>query len=718
MKRSLLSIIVIAAAFLVAGGGARRPLHPPPAQAVSAPLQMTILGDSYASGEGDRPFYPGTDVWSTGCGIGSPVGVCDLCHRSVQAWGAVTYRALTGIDVTASTPSFHMLACSGDKIAEVLFNPNPKYPNEPAQLPQMEALPAQDVAALTLSGNDAAFANIIEVCAVVAHCDEKYDTIHGGTLLNQITGLEPQLAAALSQIAAVARAKNPDVRVILVGYPALFPPDASYCTQSHVLFDGEEIRWFRTIADTFQTMEQQAADAAGVEQVDEETAFRGHELCVASGSNLAVVPINFGDFFDPQRRPLEMHPTPFGQQLLAQRVIAQIKSAPSSGTRTIVADGSVPGANEEFRLQPLNESGARIGPTQITTGAASASPDGTEYAALGTEGEPAATIYTVAGERLVDQQQLLGGLTGPVFAWAPGGHDYVAVTPDGCLTWDAGTSRSRRVVCATKSTGRPLSLTFTPDGTGIVWVGNLGLTSAFPIQPDTLIYTDVASGRSRTLQPAVDAAIGDVALSADGDQVAYTATPSPDQPNPPSNVYTVTVSGGVPKLLDPAVRGHTHTPVWVGASVVYSRVTGRDSLGEPTAQVYESTPGAEPRQLTELPTDIGHVTAEPVTALPDGRSVIITQVGEDTCTSYLLDTVTRRAQPLINASSGNDSPISGVSADGAYALIVGGDSCGDGGGEPGGLPIIWAPLHGGGAHIIARSYGASLANSLPVVTVP
>jgi lysophospholipase L1-like esterase len=717
--------LALSAAVVVACGSSSVAFQPPRAQASATPLQITVLGDSYSSGEGDPPFYPGTDVWKLGC---SRADGCNMCHRSTQAWGAVVAHAIDGesLAVGQGSATFHLLACSGALISD-MFGQDPMYAGEPAQISRLEALPAQDIIALTLGGNDVDFAGLITSCALVVSCEEKYDPYDGDTLLQQIALLEPRLAEALESIAAAAHAKSSGARVILVGYPRLFPADAAACTQLHAVFDSGEIRWFARIADAFQTMEAQAAAAAGVEEVDERDAFRGHELCVGAshllgtpvrpGPALAVVPINPVDAVTPWLQQLEMHPSPLGQELLAQRVTAQITSKPPAGTHTIVLDEPLPGQSEGFRLQPIDEEGHPFGSTRFAAGSASVSPDGTRYASIATEGGPSATVYTVGGEQLTEAMPLRD-VTGVVFAWAPGGHDYIAATPDGCLTWDAGTGASRRVVCANKSTGQPISATFTPDGRGVVWVGDMGPTNGFPVQPDALIYTDVASGRSRLLQSTVDAHIDDVVVSPDGGQVAYSETPSPDQPNPPSDVYTVAIASGTPRLLDPAARGGTQKPLWVGPSIVYSRATDQDRLGEPTAQVFVATPGGRPRQLTDLPTDIRHLTAEPVAALPEGDSIIITQIGEDTCTSYLLDTVTRRTQPLIATSDGNDSSVIGVSADGSYALVLGGDSCGGGAEEPSGFPIIWAPLHGPAAQIIGHAYGASLANSLPVADVP
>ncbi|MFD0395040.1 hypothetical protein ACFQ3Z_34020 [Streptomyces nogalater] len=103
------------------------------------------------------------------------------------------------------------------------------------QAPQLNALtPNTKLVTLTLGGNDVGFTNVLTTCALVASSDpagspcEKYFTAGGRDVLGErINTVEGRVRDALTDI----RRRSPDAKVIVVGYPALFPDSGVGCAQ-------------------------------------------------------------------------------------------------------------------------------------------------------------------------------------------------------------------------------------------------------------------------------------------------------------------------------------------------------------------------------------------------------------------------------------------------------------------------------------------------------
>lgn len=215
-----------------------------PAAAVSAPGDVLVLGDSYASGEG----------------LPSASGECGT--ETTRSWGALVAAELGSADL-------QLVACSGAEVADVTVG-GPL--GRPAQLDV--AAPA-DLVLLTLGGNDLGFVEIVGDCLGFAGLTESpgagVDSGDGWTalldgdvdrgcdvtpdeLLARVASLraadrfvldEQGTTGSLADVyaAVAARVVAPGGQLVVVGYPALFSDVAAwperYVQRCHGLRAGD-----------------------------------------------------------------------------------------------------------------------------------------------------------------------------------------------------------------------------------------------------------------------------------------------------------------------------------------------------------------------------------------------------------------------------------------------------------------------------------------------
>ncbi|MGO4663468.1 SGNH/GDSL hydrolase family protein [Terrabacter sp. 2TAF16] len=214
------------------GAGAALALGAP---AVAAGTGYVALGDSYSSGTGTRTYI--SDGTS--------------CQRSVYAYPS--------LDASALGLALSFRACSGATVADVTNT-------------QLSAL-SSTTAYVTISvgGNDAGFASVLTSCAQpswLSNCNGAIDTAQG-TITNTIPG---RLATLYSSI----RAKAPNARVIVVGYPRIF--NGEDCNAFTWFSPTEESRLNAT-ADLLNAKTATAASNAGFTFVNPTSKFVGHAVC-------------------------------------------------------------------------------------------------------------------------------------------------------------------------------------------------------------------------------------------------------------------------------------------------------------------------------------------------------------------------------------------------------------------------------------------------------
>lgn len=198
-------------------------------------LEYVALGDSYSSGLGTRSYLDeGT-----------------LCRRSAYAYPALVARA--------SGYALDFRACAGALIGDVTAD-------------QLQALdPGTDRVTVSVGGNDAGFATVLERCGMprwLARCGPAITTAR-----TYVTGTLP---AALAALYADIRARAPEATVVVVGYPRLF--NGEDCNAG-TWFSPREQKRLNATADLLNATTAAAAAAAGFAFADPTRRFTGHAVC-------------------------------------------------------------------------------------------------------------------------------------------------------------------------------------------------------------------------------------------------------------------------------------------------------------------------------------------------------------------------------------------------------------------------------------------------------
>jgi lysophospholipase L1-like esterase len=204
-----------------------------PAQA-AAPSYVA-LGDSYSSGTGTRTYIAdGTS-----------------CLRSVYAYPSLI--------ASAKGYALNFRACSGAKIADVTNT-------------QLSALTSGTAyVTISIGGNDAGFADVLTTCAQPAwlsNCNGAVDKAQ--------SYIRNTLPGALTTLYAGIKARAPQAKVTVVGYPRIFNGvDCNLLTW----FSSTEMSRLNATADLINSTTAARASAAGFSFANPTTPFVGHAVC-------------------------------------------------------------------------------------------------------------------------------------------------------------------------------------------------------------------------------------------------------------------------------------------------------------------------------------------------------------------------------------------------------------------------------------------------------
>ncbi len=279
------------------------------------------LGDSYASGEGARDYYTGTDVEG------------NRCHLS-----RVSYPFLLGQQLGLS--SANSVACSGARIVNVMGpekisdNKNDLERSNQADnrelnnelgvltpgwiLQTLQINPTgTDIITVSISGNDADFTNFIAECAKPGTCFQN-DTER----MSPVYKIQKQYSRLVELYGTLRASLAPDARIYALGYPQLLSD--SYTCSNNSMMSRPERTLARGLTDYLNYVIELAAQRAGVTYVDLSEALAGHRLCDTS-SKSAMHGLNVGtsDAHDNFTSQESFHPTAFGHQLIAQTIREQ-----------------------------------------------------------------------------------------------------------------------------------------------------------------------------------------------------------------------------------------------------------------------------------------------------------------------------------------------------------------------------------------------------------
>jgi lysophospholipase L1-like esterase len=297
------------------------PGHPLPAALTGMAGDYLALGDSYSAGLGLPPYAADT--------------IATDCDRSVSsAYPDLLAALLRKQDPSAS---FTFNACSGALTGEVLggtYSPGGLVP------PQVNGTvqPSVRLVTITIGGNDAIFTSVIEQCLISADClDEEFpppgvqeltqQPVPRGELLTQWgPGTIEEIGNSDAVIFKALRRDFPNARIIVIGYPYLFPDQPApgfpfyppLCASLLNRLSVTERDGIRTLQDDLSDRTYEEAAAAGIEFVSPDAIWGGHEPCGSSGQYTNSikpylnfpVPISGASF----------HPNAAGQQTLAALV--------------------------------------------------------------------------------------------------------------------------------------------------------------------------------------------------------------------------------------------------------------------------------------------------------------------------------------------------------------------------------------------------------------
>ncbi len=308
---SLALIALGAIAVILAAGAGAAPVRTAP-----APFTYVALGDSFSSGEGVRPFL------SSGAG-------CDRSSRAYATWvrprgftkplyaiasgavppgrgGANTYGSGQSVRKSARV-TWVTRACSGATTQNVL-------PASLGGVPQSGAggttqldnatLKNADLVTLTLGGNDVGYVEVLTTCAI-GDCNTPAFEQQRAALIDST---EPKLEAVYRAIAA----KAPRARILVLGYPQLFPADpARQACPALGMFQGEQDMLRRLGVRLNATIATAAAHSGSrVQFVPVVSRFAGHEVCGSKGAWLNAIVTSPAGGLDPG----SFHPNLGGQQ--------------------------------------------------------------------------------------------------------------------------------------------------------------------------------------------------------------------------------------------------------------------------------------------------------------------------------------------------------------------------------------------------------------------
>ncbi|GAT74514.1 SGNH/GDSL hydrolase family protein [Microbacterium hydrocarbonoxydans] len=203
------------------GGGGGKPAN----------VAYAALGDSFAAGQGAGSYLNTT------------------CYVSSKGYPAL-------IDADRKIDLVSRPACSGSSTLEVVS----------VQVPQVPATASR--VTLTAGGNDVGFGAVMQNCFIIVNNSACSQAIAAGDAMVQDGTVTNRIAAAVNAI----RAKAPNAKIIVTGYPRLFEPTVTRAYAQQV----------NTSTTALNAAIRAGAQSAGAVFVDVEGAFTGHGIGSAS----------------------------------------------------------------------------------------------------------------------------------------------------------------------------------------------------------------------------------------------------------------------------------------------------------------------------------------------------------------------------------------------------------------------------------------------------
>lgn len=194
-------------------------------------LEYAAIGDSFAAGTGGRSYLDTS------------------CYRSANA-----YPKLLDADANLRLVAFP--ACSGASTSEVISQQVPAVPS------------TTRVVTVTVGGNDVGFAKVMQDCFVFQTTSCATSIANGSTI-----AASAGFATSIRNVVAAVKAKAPNAKVIVTGYPKLFHLNSSGVNSKYAWADEVNAETVK-LNDVIELN----AVAAGAVFVDAEGPFAGHGI--------------------------------------------------------------------------------------------------------------------------------------------------------------------------------------------------------------------------------------------------------------------------------------------------------------------------------------------------------------------------------------------------------------------------------------------------------
>nr|WSX77518.1 SGNH/GDSL hydrolase family protein [Streptomyces sp. NBC_00899] len=260
-----------------------------PQTSPQAAQTYVAMGDSYSAGSGILPLDPAASL---------------LCVRSTANYPHVL-AARAGLALEDVT-------CGGAQTKDFAGS---QYPGV---APQTDALSSSTgLVTMTIGGNDnSTFIDAILACGSAGVATLGFGhpckSLYGSTFTDQVdTGTYQALKSALADV----RAKAPNARVAILGYPWIVPAAAVPGCFAKLPIASGDVPYLRDLQTHLNAAVQRAAADTGATYVDVSGVSEGHDACRPIGTRW-IEPILFGTNFVP------VHPNALGESKLADRTAA------------------------------------------------------------------------------------------------------------------------------------------------------------------------------------------------------------------------------------------------------------------------------------------------------------------------------------------------------------------------------------------------------------
>jgi hypothetical protein len=377
--------------------GALSTASPPAALASGSPSGATYvaLGDSYASGEGLSPYEPGTDV--------AAGAQRNQCHRSASQ----AYADLSPPLVLPGITNRAFWACAGATVSDMEQVPPQSGPDEQFnQVDQVSSVgDSTEWITLSIGGNDVGFSSITDSCIEAIVDGSSIDHLSSVTCAQQLADSTAQLGTlqgSLESLYGQLLSRAPAARLVVVGYPRIFPPSylgvptvagLQFCLVGELTIPSSQA--LETVDVGLPTADAQAVDAFMV--LLDDTIEDAVGVVAADPADAGR--IRYADTYGSST-PLNCLGTTPGA------TVAGFELAPDGtgvGPGGIVGSGSFhpPAAGQEFLAQVVQQTVEQFPPVTITPPGLPVGTVGRQYTGvLGATGGIAPYDWSVVGGHL------------------------------------------------------------------------------------------------------------------------------------------------------------------------------------------------------------------------------------------------------------------------------------------------------------------------------